>query len=500
VHDAECTVAVLIGVDEDAKGHDVGELLERDVLALHFAPDRVRAFFAAEHRCAKAYLGKIALQLPGNAGDEVAALGAEEIEAADDRLARLCVEFGEGEILEFVLDRVHADAFGKRRVDIHRFHRDAPALFRLGDVVEGPHVVQAIRQLDDENAQVVRHREQQLAEVLRLARPLRRAHVLEHGEFGDAVDELGDLGTELAVDLVESGNGVLDGVVQQGRRDGGGIEPHVGDDAGDLKRMGEIRRAAGALLGTVGLERKAVGAGEQVGVSVGVVAPDPRDEIVGRRQGGVRDGAHATAPGRPARRTVVGWGGRRAALTVLRPGVMGRALRPGGDIVVEVFGLGLRGRLRLGGPVARHQHRHIVLFRLVAFDLFLQAGDQRFVEFVGGHGLVRDLAQGDDGVLVVVAVDGELGTGRNLARPLGGQDHQFKAVGNDFDAVLDGDAGHSALQCGYPELGATPGPRPGTRLLDMTLRCTTQGFRWDFKGLAAIPQAAARSPPGRGGR
>src|SRR5690606_41659386 len=42
VNHAERGVAVGHAVDRDAKGHDVRQLLEADVLALHLAPDRER--------------------------------------------------------------------------------------------------------------------------------------------------------------------------------------------------------------------------------------------------------------------------------------------------------------------------------------------------------------------------------------------------------------------------------------------------------------------------
>ena len=60
-----------------------------------------------------------------------------------------------------------------------------------------------------------------------------------------------------------------------------------------------------------------------------------------------------------------------------------------------------------------------------------------------------DLAQGDDRILVAVAVDGELGAARNLARPLRGQQHQVESVGDFVDAVFDGYARHAAAPLKY---------------------------------------------------
>ncbi len=46
-------------------------------------------------------------------------------------------------------------------------------------------------------------------------------------------------------------------------------------------------------------------------------------------------------------------------------------------------------------------------FRLVDFNVFLKRMDEIFLEILGSNGLLRDLAQRHDRVLVVVAVDRE---------------------------------------------------------------------------------------------
>ena len=64
-------------------------------------------------------------------------------------------------------------------------------------------------------------------------------------------------------------------------------------------------------------------------------------------------------------------------------------------------------------------------------------------QLVDWLGLVGDLAQGDDGVLVVVAVHGQRRARGDLAGAVGGKHHQVKAVRNLVDAVLDGHACHA---------------------------------------------------------
>ena len=99
--------------------------------------------------------------------------------------------------------------------------------------------------------------------------------------------------------------------------------------------------------------------------------------------------------------------------------------------------------LSLFGP---HQQRHGVFFGLVDLDLGLVAFDQALAQIVGALGFFRDLAQRHDGVLVVVAVHGDRGTGGNFARTVGGKHHQFEPVRNLVNAIFNGHAGHGTLQ------------------------------------------------------
>ena len=84
---------------------------------------------------------------------------------------------------------------------------------------------------------------------------------------------------EQAGDLVARGVGVLERVVQQAGDDRGGVEPHLGQDAGDLDGMGEIGVARGAQLGAVLLQAIDVGAVQHVLVRIRIVGLHAFDEF-----------------------------------------------------------------------------------------------------------------------------------------------------------------------------------------------------------------------------
>src|SRR5690606_19292140 len=84
-------------------------------------------------------------------------------------------------------------------------------------------------------------------------------------------------------------------------------------------------------------------------------------------------------------------------------------------------------------------------FGLIDLDIFLQRMDQILVQVLGRNGAVADFTQGNNGILVVVTRDGDLGARRNHARTVSGHEDEVKAVLDLLDAVFNGDAGHKRL-------------------------------------------------------
>ena len=84
----------------------------------------------------------------------------------DDRIG-FRIEHLEGDILQLIAHLLHAHAAGERRIDVHRLLGDAPALLG-GTMLERAHVVQAVGELDQQHADVVGNRQQELAQVFGL--------------------------------------------------------------------------------------------------------------------------------------------------------------------------------------------------------------------------------------------------------------------------------------------------------------------------------------------
>jgi len=104
----------------------------------------------------------------------------------------------ERQVLELPPDARHAEAVGERRVEVASLERDAGALVRF-EMLERPHVVQAIGELDDDDARVLGDREQQLAVVLDLS--LLRRPERPTRDLRQPIHDRRDLLTDLALDV-----------------------------------------------------------------------------------------------------------------------------------------------------------------------------------------------------------------------------------------------------------------------------------------------------------
>ena len=162
----------------------------------------------------------------------------------------------EAEVFELELDRIHAEPVRDRRVDVERLARDAPLLLD-GQRLDRPHVVGPIRELDEDDAQILRHREQHLAEALGLR--LGGAVEAQVIDLADTIDEQRNVVAEPFLNLGQRARRVLDDVVQQRGLDRAGVEVQPGQYFGYRDRMRDVGIAVAPLLALVSLRAELVG-------------------------------------------------------------------------------------------------------------------------------------------------------------------------------------------------------------------------------------------------
>jgi hypothetical protein len=190
------------------------------------------------------------LQLGLAARHELGVGGQQRVDAGADAAVDLRLEVAEAEVLQLGVQPLDAEAAGQRRVDLHRLAGDAQLLVER-HVLERPHVVEAVGELDQQHADVLAHRQQHLAEALGLL--LLARQVRDLAELGDAVDQAGDLGPEALVQVDDGQLRVLDRVVQQAGDHAAHVEADAGDRLRDAQRVHQVpprRSCASARRGT----------------------------------------------------------------------------------------------------------------------------------------------------------------------------------------------------------------------------------------------------------
>ena len=274
---AERAVAGFDVVHHHPETENIGQLLEADRLALHLGPDRERPLAPAGDSRGQAVLLQVLGELAFDFADQVAVALLQRIQPLHHHRIGFRVEHAERQFLQLFTHFLHAHAPRQRRIDVERLLGDPVARCRRHEF-QRAHVVQAVGELDQEHADVVGDRQQQLAQVLGLLGFAR--HQFQPLQLGQALHQRADLGPEDVVDLGAGRLGILDGVVQQRRDDGGVVELEIGEDRGDLERMRKIGVAGGAGLRAVRLHGIDIGAVQQVFVGIGIIGPDAFDQIV----------------------------------------------------------------------------------------------------------------------------------------------------------------------------------------------------------------------------
>jgi hypothetical protein len=134
-------------------------------------------------------------------------------------------QIAECQLLQLAIGEIQPEAVCDRRVDLQRLRGNArPLLAR--HIVERAHVVGAIRQLDEDDADIARHRQQHFAERLGLV--FFAGVELKLVEFGEAVHQFGDRRAELLDELRLGDAAILDRIVQQRGHQGLCIELPLG--------------------------------------------------------------------------------------------------------------------------------------------------------------------------------------------------------------------------------------------------------------------------------
>jgi hypothetical protein len=285
VHDAEHPVAVGLVAGQHANAQEIEDLLEGAALRAHLPIDRIEVLGPPDHLRLDPELRQARFHGTHHRLHQALALLALQGHALTEIVVRGGIQVLEAEIVELPLDLPDAEPVGQRRIDLARLASDG---LRAGGIErgEGSHVVEAVGQLDQDDAEVLRHGEEHLPEVLGLL--LLRAVEVEPADLGHAVDQRGHFLAEPALDRGEVAIGVLDDVMEEGGLDQRLV--HAGAEEVDQDGRGRDRVRDEGLARAPLLHAVRAG-GEVVGLADGrfVVGPsclgeraEERSQIFGR--------------------------------------------------------------------------------------------------------------------------------------------------------------------------------------------------------------------------
>ena len=252
-------------LEDDPDGEQVVNLLEGNLFALHLAPDRVKAFDTSRNF----EVDMVPLERFDDRGVEFADEGFALFFGRFEFFRQLGILYREAifhaEVFEFALDGVQAEPIRQRCEQVKRFTRDFDLLVGRHRP-QRTHVVQAVGDFDQDHPHVVRKREQDFAEILRL---LRSIGIEYARHLRKPIDHLGDLGPEDALHIFDRVLRILHNVVQQGGDDRFDAEPDlVHDDLGYGDGMQQVRLARATTHSAMRLFRQEKSAFDELPVFV----------------------------------------------------------------------------------------------------------------------------------------------------------------------------------------------------------------------------------------
>ena len=250
VHRPKRRVALAEVFDHNSDRKDVIDLREVRVLSGHLLVDGVQVLRTTGELCMNARTLQLWTEHLNRSRDICSPSIAAHVNKSGELVISLGLERLKGEVLKLPLHLPDAETLRQWRVDLKGLARNAPLLLNA-ERRERAHIVQAVAKLDQHDADVLRHRQEHLADVLRML--LFRGKCGELTQLRDAVHEGGHLVSESFAELGCGDAGVLWDVVQEccGKR--GRIKTEIGKDQRSLRRVCHIRLSRSAHLISVRL-------------------------------------------------------------------------------------------------------------------------------------------------------------------------------------------------------------------------------------------------------
>ncbi len=186
----------------------------------------------------------------------------------------------EAEIFQFILHPPDPDPIGQWRIDLQGLLCDLKTL-SLAEMLKRSHIMQSIGELDDHDADIIRHRQDHFAEILGLL--LLGTLERDLPDFRHPIDKMHHILAELPFQLAGRRHRIFQRIVQQAGDDRRHIGFQRGQHTGHGNRMFDIGLSGTSRLAFMRLGRKLIGPSYHPNISVGLIRLDPLQQLIDTR-------------------------------------------------------------------------------------------------------------------------------------------------------------------------------------------------------------------------
>ena len=164
---AQGRIAVLYRINDNPHRENIIDLIQRFMLIQHFLINTEEVLHPAFHFAFDLRVLHVAADFRFDLINEVFPGLAGQGDGLLQILIDLRLQIAERQVVQLDLDPGNTEAVRQRRINLDGFSGLLPLLFRL-PILTRAHIMETVRQLDDNNPYILRHGQKHLPKVLRL--------------------------------------------------------------------------------------------------------------------------------------------------------------------------------------------------------------------------------------------------------------------------------------------------------------------------------------------
>ena len=209
----ERSVTVPYRVHDDAHGKQIVDLVDRLALVHHLLVNGKQMLRASVDLGVNPRLADMHFHIAHDLIDKGLPFSLFQGDLLHEIIIDLGLEIFQGQIIKLNLDLADSETLGDRCIDLPCLPRLLLLLLRA-HILERPHIVQPVGKLDEDDTDILRHRQEHLPEVLRLRVQL-VGRIIQPSKLRHAIHQKRDLRPELFADLLLCHDRVFHNIVQK---------------------------------------------------------------------------------------------------------------------------------------------------------------------------------------------------------------------------------------------------------------------------------------------